>query len=116
RSGSPIVAAFGNVIQFSLIIRDVSNEVRARQRLAEQQLLLESSQAAGRIGSWSGDRLNGRLERAAQHYRMLRRDPSLGPARIEELLDVVHPDDRERLANSFGHERGFTVEARLIAD
>lgn len=115
-SGSPIVDAFGNVIEVSVIIRDVSAEVYARQRLAEQQLLLESSQAAGRIGSWSVDRLTERIEWSAEHYRLLKRDPSLGPARIEQLLDVVHPDDRERLVNSFGHERGFTVEARLIAD
>jgi diguanylate cyclase (GGDEF)-like protein/PAS domain S-box-containing protein len=115
-SGSPIVDAFGNVIEVSMIIRDVSAEVHARQRLADQQLLLESSQAAGRIGSWSVDRLTGRLEWSAEHYRLLRRDPSLGPARIEELLDVVHPDDRDRLVSSFGHEHGFTVEARLIAN
>jgi diguanylate cyclase (GGDEF)-like protein/PAS domain S-box-containing protein len=115
-SGSPIVDAFGNVIEVSLIMRDVSDEVHTRQRLAEQQLLLESSQAAGRIGSWSVDRLTGRIEWSTEHYRLLRRDPSLGPATLKQLLDVVHPHDRDLVANSFGHERGFTFEARLIAD
>ncbi len=115
-SGSPIVDAFGEVLEACLIIRDVTEEVNTRLRLAEQQHLFESSQTAGHVGSWAVDRMTGRMEWSMEHYRLLRRDPSLGPATIEQLIDLVHPDDRAVVQSSFYKEAGFSFEARFIAD
>jgi diguanylate cyclase (GGDEF)-like protein/PAS domain S-box-containing protein len=115
-SGSPIVDAMGDVVEACLIIRDVTEEVNARLRLAEQQHLFESSQAAGHLGSWAVDRMTGRMEWSAEHYRLLKRDPLLGPATVEQLIDLVHPDDRELVQSSFNREAGFSFEARFIAD
>ena len=115
-SGSPIIDAMGDVLEACLIIRDATSEVNARLRLAEQQHLFESSQAAGRIGSWAVDRLTGRMEWSAEHYRLLRRDPALGPATIEQLLDLVHADDREKVHSAFYKNAGLDFEARFIAD
>ncbi len=115
-SGSPIADAFGNVIEACLIIRDVTDQVNARLRLVEQQHLLENSQAAGRIGSWAVDRLTGRIDWSAEHYRLLKRNPSLPPATLDELLELVHPDDHELVRSSFLGEARFTFEARFIAD
>ena len=115
-SGSPVVDAFGDVIEACLIIRDVTDEVNARLRAFEQQRLLESSQAAGRVGSWAVDRLTGRIDWSAEHSRLLRRDPRLGPATLEELIDLVHPDDHELVRSSFRRNAGFSFEARMIAD
>jgi diguanylate cyclase (GGDEF)-like protein/PAS domain S-box-containing protein len=115
-SGSPIADAFGNVIEACLIIRDVTDQVNARLRLFEQQYLLENSQAAGRIGSWAVDRLTGRIDWSAEHYRLLKRDPSLPPATIDEVLAVVHPDDHELVRRAFSGDVGFTFEARSLAD
>ena len=112
-SGSPIVDAFGNVVEACLIIRDVTEEVNARLRLAEQQHLFESSQAAGHLGSWAVDRMTGRMEWSAEHYRLLRRDPSLGPATIEQLIDLVHPDDRERGAELVLQGGGLQLRGSL---
>jgi diguanylate cyclase (GGDEF)-like protein/PAS domain S-box-containing protein len=115
-SGSPIVDAMGNVVEACLIIRDVTEEVNARVRLAEQQHLFESSQAAGHLGSWAFDRMTGQMEWSAEHYRLLGRDPTLGPATVEQLIDLVHPDDRELVQSSFNEQEGFSFEARFIAD
>ncbi|MGH2862809.1 MAG: sensor domain-containing diguanylate cyclase [Solirubrobacteraceae bacterium] len=115
-AGSPIVDAFGDVLEACLIIRDVTEEVNARLRVLEQQHLLESSQAAGHIGSWAVDHLTGRMDWSAEHFRLLKRDPALGPATIEELLDAVHPDDRELVQSSFTRTASFSFEARLVAD
>jgi diguanylate cyclase (GGDEF)-like protein/PAS domain S-box-containing protein len=115
-AGSPIVDVFGEVLEACVVIRDVTEEVNARLRIVEQQHLLESSQAAGRIGSWAVDRLTGRTDWSAEHYRLLRRDPALGPATIEELLSLVHPEDRETVQNAFGHSASFSFEARLTSD
>lgn len=115
-AGSPIVDAFGDVLEACMIIRDVTTEVHERTRALEQQHLLESSQSAGHIGSWAVDRLTGRTEWSAEHYRLLKRDPALGPATLAELLDVVHPDDRETVERAFGRAPSFSFEARLIAD
>lgn len=115
-AGSPIVDAFGDVLEACMIIRDVTEEVNARLRVVEQQHLLESSQAAGRIGSWAVDRLTGRIDWSAEHYRLLGRDPALGPATIDELLELVHPDDRGVVQSAFSGSASFAFEARLVAD
>jgi diguanylate cyclase (GGDEF)-like protein/PAS domain S-box-containing protein len=114
--GSPIVDVFGDVLEACVIIRDVTEEVNARLRVVEQQHLLESSQAAGRIGSWAVDHLTGRMDWSAEQYRLVQRDPSLGPATIEELLQLVHPDDRESALSALSRSENFTFEARLVAD
>jgi diguanylate cyclase (GGDEF)-like protein/PAS domain S-box-containing protein len=115
-AGSPIVDVFGDVLEACMIIRDVTEEVNARLRVVEQQHLLESSQAAGRIGSWAVDHLTGRMDWSAEHYRLLQRDPNLGPATLDELLCLVHPDDREIARASFSRPASFSFEARLIVD
>jgi diguanylate cyclase (GGDEF)-like protein/PAS domain S-box-containing protein len=115
-AGSPIVDVLGDVLEACIIIRDVTDEVNARMRSLEQQHLLESSQAAGRIGSWAVDHLTGRMDWSAEHYRLLKRDPALGPTTIEGLLDVVHPDDRAIVESSFSRTASFSFEARLVAD
>ena len=115
-SGSPIVDATGEVLEACMIIRDVTEEVTARLRLAEQQHLFESSQAAGHVGSWAVDRLTGRMDWSREQFRMLGRDPALGPATLEEMLELLHPDDREKARESFSGEVGFTFEARFVAD
>jgi diguanylate cyclase (GGDEF)-like protein/PAS domain S-box-containing protein len=115
-SGSPITDAFGNVVEACVIARDVTQAVLANQRLADQQTLLESSQAAGHVGSWSIDRESGRIEWSAEHYRLLKRAPALGPMTVEELLDQIHPDDRPLAARAFKCESTFAIEAPLITD
>jgi diguanylate cyclase (GGDEF)-like protein/PAS domain S-box-containing protein len=115
-SGSPIADAFGNVIEACIIARDVTQAVLANQRLADQQTLLESSQAAGHIGSWSIDRESGRIEWSAEHFRLLKRAPALGPMSVEELLDQIHPDDRPGAAEAFKSESTFAFEVPLITD
>lgn len=114
-SGSPIVDAMGDVLEACLIIRDVTEEVNARLRLAEQQHLFESSQAAGRIGSWAVDRMTGRMDWSLEQFHLLRRDPALGTATLDELLEMVHPDDRETVRESFDRDEGFSFEARFLA-
>jgi diguanylate cyclase (GGDEF)-like protein/PAS domain S-box-containing protein len=115
-SGSPIADAFGNVIEACVIVRDVTQAVLANQRLADQQTLLESSQAAGHIGSWSVDRESGRIEWSAEHFRLLKRDPALGPMTLDALLDQIHPDDRAVAAEAFESESTFAFEAPMITD
>jgi diguanylate cyclase (GGDEF)-like protein/PAS domain S-box-containing protein len=115
-SGSPIADAFGNVIEACIIARDVTQAVRANQRLAEQQSLLESSQAAGHIGSWAIDRETERIEWSAEHFRLLKRHPALGPMTLQELLEQIHPDDRPAAAEAFRSESRFAIEVPLITD
>jgi diguanylate cyclase (GGDEF)-like protein/PAS domain S-box-containing protein len=114
--GSPIVDVFGDVLEACVIIRDVTEEVNARLRVVEQQHLLESSQAAGRIGSWAVDHMTGRMDWSAEQYRLVQRDPGLGPATVEELLELVHPDDRDGALAALTRSENFSFEARVVAD
>jgi diguanylate cyclase (GGDEF)-like protein/PAS domain S-box-containing protein len=115
-SGSPIVDSMGDVVEACMIIRDVTEEVTSRLRLEEQQHLFESSQAAGQIGSWAADRMTGRMDWSIEQFRMLKRDPTLGPATVGELLAMVHPGDRQHVRDALNGDESFDFEGRLIAD
>jgi diguanylate cyclase (GGDEF)-like protein/PAS domain S-box-containing protein len=115
-AGSPIVDVFGDVLEACIVIRDVTEEVNARLRLFEQQHLLASSQAAGRTGSWAVDLMTGRIDWSAENFRVVRRDPAMGPATIEELIELVHPDDQEAVRSAFARRAGFSFEARFAAE
>ena len=56
------------------------------------------------------------MEWSAEHYRLLKRDPALGPATLEELLELVHPDDRELVRSSFNRRPASASRRALIAD
>lgn len=51
-------------------------------------------------------------------YRILGRDPETQPPRLEDGLEMYHPDDRERVrervARAFSAREGFTFEARVV--
>lgn len=70
--------------------RDVSKSKETEERLAEAQRIAQ-------LGSWEEDLKTGARSWSKEMYRIYEHDPSQPPYTNEQILQAVHPDDREEL-------------------
>jgi PAS domain S-box-containing protein len=85
----------------AVFARDISARHRAEAKLEEatQQLRksearLKSAQARAKMGSWESDTVTGENWWSEQMSRLFNRDPALGPAPLDDFLEMLHPEDR----------------------
>ncbi len=73
--------------------------------------------AAG-VGTWRWERATGRLEWDAALHRIFGLAPGSFPGRLEDWLDLVHPDDRARCREVVGaavrEGHGYRLEYRAV--
>ncbi|MGC4054328.1 MAG: ABC transporter substrate binding protein [Paludibaculum sp.] len=92
-------AAF-TIIQFLIIAAMVANVVRRRKaerQLRSSQAHLERAQKLARLGSWEKDPNTGALRWSDEVYRIHGLNPEIFEPTFDHLMDLVHPDDRERI-------------------
>ena len=84
---------------------------RSRQQLREAQRLAQ-------IGSWELDIPGNRLFWSEELYRIFEMDPKDGPGDYERFLQIMHPEDRERVDQAFRsalrNREPYEVEHRMI--
>lgn len=92
--GQPMVVA---------TIRDVTRRKAAERELRRsRQRLLELRKMAG-LATWSYDATEDRLTWSDELYRMMGIDPETTTPSREQFYELVHPDDRARLAETVQH-------------
>jgi PAS domain S-box-containing protein len=116
----PIVLFMGFELSLDLIrsVRLASElEVRTVALRASEQKLAFAAEAAN-AGLWSVDRTTGRLWATPQALSMFGLKPD-GEHSVDELLRIVHPEDRERIREFIDGEHAAnsraSVEYRVIA-
>ncbi|HEX7140253.1 MAG TPA: PAS domain-containing protein [Vicinamibacterales bacterium] len=94
---APLRDAEGAITGAVVVNEDVTEGVRAEESLRKTEKLLVAAEALGRTGSWEQDLVSGRIFNTDANRRLFfGDDPSKG-ARMEDYLDVLHPDDVERV-------------------
>jgi len=66
------------------------------RRLQESETHLAQAQRIATLGSWSYDPATGRHEWSEECYRLLGLDPGPRPPTFQDVLALIHPDDRQR--------------------
>src|SRR3989338_7696847 len=82
---------------FIVFLRDVTERKLAHIELQHNQYLLNEAQRMGRLGSWELDLLSGELRWSDEVYRIFELDPARFSPSYENFLNVIHPDDRDRV-------------------
>jgi two-component system cell cycle sensor histidine kinase/response regulator CckA len=79
---------------------------------------LAAAQAIAKLGSWEWDLSRRTVRWSAEMYRLLGRDPSLGPMTAAEFHQTVHPRDRQELdrldARLRAEKRAIHTEFRMV--
>jgi PAS domain S-box-containing protein len=83
---------------FTGFIRDLAPLRSAREDADRARSVLEAGEKLSRMGSWEHDFVRGTATWSPELYRIFGREPE-GPApTVEQLLVMIHPDDRDRIA------------------
>jgi PAS domain S-box-containing protein len=88
------------------------------KQLRDTQLKLIEAQRVGRIGNWEVNLVNGRGWWSDQVYKLFGLAPDQYSGSMQDLLSLLHPDDRARHAAArdlaINHGRQMNVEYRIV--
>jgi signal transduction histidine kinase/CheY-like chemotaxis protein len=97
---------------------DITRIKVAEDALRRSEARLASAQVLARVGSWHRDRDladNAATEWSAEMYRLLHVPPANGPLTFAQVLDRIHPDDRQAVVDQLeaaAAGRATTIEFR----
>lgn len=110
-----IVGVCSLAIENARIFRKIK-EAEEVFRKSEERLKI--AQAIARLGHWEWDILSGEMRWSDETFRLLGYEPGSFPPERETFFSLIHPDDRERVAEQIElatQEKGeFDVEYRVL--
>ena len=80
---------------------DITKRKQTDENLRIKSQQLNEAQRMAMIGSWSWDYKSDHVEWTDEIFRLFEVDPSQTHASFETYLNVIHPDDRDKVENSF---------------
>ncbi len=100
------------------VARDITDRKKADEALRESEAMLQASQSIARIGSFEMDLSTGAVKWSDQLYALFGMKRGAGPLDYEEVLSLIHPDDRERAiqvsSNAARERRAYQLEHRVV--
>jgi PAS domain S-box-containing protein len=108
----------GKPILLQGIARDVTERVRAEEALRKSQKRLERGEAVAHLGSWELDLATGKSAWSDEFFRICGLEPGSVEPTSELGVSLIHPDDRERAAqtlqNAIAHRAPYAIEKRIV--
>ncbi|MEX2422077.1 MAG: response regulator [Actinomycetota bacterium] len=102
----------------ALALASARGRLDALELAAETESRLDESERIGGMGSFVWDVVEDVNRWSSELYRLYGRDPSQGAPAYEEFLNLVHPDDRERVSAEHGQALAaggfFELEERIM--
>jgi PAS domain S-box-containing protein/putative nucleotidyltransferase with HDIG domain len=83
------------------ILRDVSERLHAEQALRHSEASLKEAERIALLGNWELDPTTHESSWSDEIYRILELDPATVGASYDALLQAVHPDDRDLVAQAY---------------
>ena len=98
-------------------ISDITDLKKKETDLRVKTRQLEASQKVACLGSWEWDIANDRITWSDELYRIFDLEPQAFAATYEAFLEMVHPDDREKLdrvvKTALAEKSNYHVDARV---
>jgi PAS domain S-box-containing protein len=114
----PLRDADGRIYRLVEIARDITAQKRSEERLRMSQQRLELAQEAGGIGIWDWDMVTGEAHCSSGYGPLYGLPPSDLAPTPERWLELVHPEDRDRIHEEVDRavQRSdcFTLEFRVV--
>lgn len=80
-----------------MTLLDITELKQAEDELRRSQAALENAETRAQLGSWDFDPTTQRGDWSRGMFALFARDPALGPPALSEFMELIHPDDRQRL-------------------
>jgi len=115
---APIRDGAGNITGAVVVNDDVTEQVRAEEALRKTERLLVEAETLGQTGSWEQDLISGAIVNTEANRRLFFGDDASKGVRLEDYVDVVHPDDRawvmERRGQLLAGTGSGDIEYRVV--
>ncbi len=98
-TSSPVRDSSGKIIAGVEVVRDITERKRVERELKSREAQLAESQRIAHIGSWERNIRTDEVQWSDEIYRLFGFDPQTKP-NSQSVLDVIHPDDRERFSTA----------------
>ena len=104
KNGSPIwVQIFirlqcdstGEPLYFIEVVEDISDRKRAEAQIQSSKARLAEAQRIAHIGSWEFEISTKKITWSAELFNIFARDPAQGEPTYSQLVQLIHPGDRE---------------------
>jgi PAS domain S-box-containing protein len=96
---------------------DVTERVQAESGLRDSEARLAEAQSVAHLGNWNLDLVSNVLHWSDEIYRIFEIDPAKFGASYEAFLNVIHPDDREKVnkayTDSVASRKPYSIDHRL---
>lgn len=114
----PLANEDGRVVGSIASADDVTVQRAVEQRAAEQTNHLLMALASGELGTWRRDFVTGTVMWDSSMERLFGLEPGAFDGTVESWFAMLHPDDRQRVADvidhALDHEDGYAVEYRVV--
>lgn len=108
----------GTITGYVGITKDISVEEETQKKLLRSKQLLHEAQHLAKIGSWSLDIIENRLEWSDEIFRIFEIDSAHFQASYEGFLNAIHPEDvtmvQKAFAESIEQKKQYTITHRLL--
>ena len=115
---APMRDSAGNITGAVVVNHDVTEQVRAEEALRKTERLLVEAETLGQTGSWEQDLISGAIVNTEANRRLFFGDDASKGVRLEDYVDVIHPDDRawviERRGQLLGGTGSGDIEYRVV--
>src|SRR5438552_3315992 len=115
---APIRDAAGGITGAVIVNEDVTERVRAEEALRKTERLLLEAEKLGQTGSWEQDLISGAIVNTEANRRLFFGDDASKGVRLEDYVDVIHPDDRawvtERRGQLLAGTGSGDIEYRVV--
>lgn len=99
-------------------VMDVTNRHQLLLQLQRSEALYKQAQELGKIGNWTWDIPNNKIEWTDELYRIFGLEPSYGAVTFEEYMSLLHPDDvalvNTVIQECFTNHTPYEVHHRLV--
>ncbi|MGB3534943.1 MAG: PAS domain S-box protein [Microcoleaceae cyanobacterium] len=117
-SRHPVWDEAGNLIAIEGILENITTRQQAEESLRQSEANLRAAQRLAHLGNWSFDVLNHKITLSEETWRIFGLDPHQEAPSYEELVMMIHPDDRaalkQQLEQSLVQKTSYINEFRLI--
>jgi len=91
----------GKAVRMIGAVSDITERRKAELRLQRSEAALAAAQTVAQVGSWELDLISGVLILSTETKRLLGLEGEQGPLPSARLLECLHPDDHDRVADAF---------------
>ena len=87
----------GEPAYFISQIQDIGERRSAQEAVVQSEARLAEAQHVARVGSWESDFSTGTIAVSHELCRLFEIEPATAEVSLEQLLERIHPDDRESI-------------------